>query len=397
MRSSQPLHPTSSSAPACTASRPPTTSRSSSSAGARLGRRHRRPRQGEPGDRCDRDRLRRRPQQLLPAGDERAHAGVRRGVGVRSRGVPLQRRSATSRSAPRCRSPTSSAVRAAGADRLPVGADRRRGRGRRPHEAPLPGLARQGVTVCLHEHQGGFAFNLESVAGLRDKCLVGGSQILRAHGGDGLRKSARTTPCVAVETSRGSDRSRRAGRHRPRAVGAAASGRCSGSPTGSTCTRRRATSLPDQPMWTYWNLQEGEITVDPMTFATADGGAPPVIHLDTDAPLYTDDGRLVTDELWGIYYKRDRHGVQGGASPLDGRRRHRARPVSVDDGRRPGLPGHVVRGALPRDGALRGMPRPVQDGPVGGRRRVHRRTTSPSSTGSSRTSTRSSTRTTATR
>ena len=69
-------------------------------------------------------------------------------------------------------------------------------------------------------------------------------------------------------------------------------------------------------MWTYWNLQEGEITVDPLMFATADGGAPPVIHLDTDAPLRTDDGRLITDELWGIYYKRDRHGVQGGASPL---------------------------------------------------------------------------------
>ena len=72
----------------------------------------------------------------------------------------------------------------------------------------------------------------------------------------------------------------------------------------------------DRPMWTYWNLQEGEIAVDPQMFATADGGAPPVIHLDTDAPLYTDDGELVTDELWGIYYKRDRHGVQGGASPL---------------------------------------------------------------------------------
>ena len=40
------------------------------------------------------------------------------------------------------------------------------------------------------------------------------------------------------------------------------------------------------------------------------------IHLDTDAPLYTDDGKLVTDELWGIYYKQDRHGIQGGASPL---------------------------------------------------------------------------------
>jgi hypothetical protein len=69
-------------------------------------------------------------------------------------------------------------------------------------------------------------------------------------------------------------------------------------------------------MWTYWNLQEGEITVDPLMFATAEGDMPPVIHLDTDAPLRTDDGQLVTDDLWGIYYKRDRHGVQGGTSPL---------------------------------------------------------------------------------
>ena len=28
------------------------------------------------------------------------------------------------------------------------------------------------------------------------------------------------------------------------------------------------------PMWTYWNLQEGEISVDPLMFATADGGHP---------------------------------------------------------------------------------------------------------------------------
>ena len=39
----------------------------------------------------------------------------------------------------------------------------------------------------------------------------------------------------------------------------------------------------DRPMWTYWNLQEGEIAVDPGMFATADGSAPPVIHLDIDA------------------------------------------------------------------------------------------------------------------
>src|SRR5207249_11269470 len=36
--------------------------------------------------------------------------------------------------------------------------------------------------------------------------------------------------------------------------------------------------LKDRPMWTYWNLQEGETRVDPLMFATADGGAPPVIQ-----------------------------------------------------------------------------------------------------------------------
>ena len=42
------------------------------------------------------------------------------------------------------------------------------------------------------------------------------------------------------------------------------------------------------------------------------------IHVDTDAPLYSDrDGKLITDKLWGIYYKPDFSfgGVQGGASP----------------------------------------------------------------------------------
>jgi glycine/D-amino acid oxidase-like deaminating enzyme len=44
-----------------------------------------------------------------------------------------------------------------------------------------------------------------------------------------------------------------------------------------------------------------------------------VIHVDTDATLYSDvDGKVVTDRLWGIYYKPDFHfgGVQGGAMPF---------------------------------------------------------------------------------
>jgi hypothetical protein len=43
---------------------------------------------------------------------------------------------------------------------------------------------------------------------------------------------------------------------------------------------------------------------------------PPVLHVDSDVPLVDDDGLVVTDEPWGIYVKRDRDGVQGGAAPL---------------------------------------------------------------------------------
>jgi hypothetical protein len=72
------------------------------------------------------------------------------------------------------------------------------------------------------------------------------------------------------------------------------------------------------PMWTYWSLQEGTLGVDPDLQRTNDGAPPPVIHVDTDAPLHSDvDGALITDRLWGIYYKPDFHfaGVQGGAMP----------------------------------------------------------------------------------
>ena len=71
-------------------------------------------------------------------------------------------------------------------------------------------------------------------------------------------------------------------------------------------------------MWHYMALQEGTLGVDPDYQKTNDGRMPPVIHVDTDAPLYSDrDGRLITDKLWGLYYKPDFHfgGVQGGAMP----------------------------------------------------------------------------------
>jgi hypothetical protein len=73
-----------------------------------------------------------------------------------------------------------------------------------------------------------------------------------------------------------------------------------------------------RPMWTYWALQEGTLAVDPGEFTDQRGGFPPVLHVDSSAPLYDDiTGDLITDRMWGIYYKPDFDfgGVQGGTSP----------------------------------------------------------------------------------
>jgi methylglutamate dehydrogenase subunit A len=178
----------------------------------------------------------------------------------------------------------------------------------------FPDWRAQGVTACLHELQGGFAFNRDSVEGLAGKCREEGVEILTGVEVTGLETAADET-VRSVETTQGAIE---VGEQLVLAPGPWAKQFWSmlGLPLEIDIRTQSGEVLEDRPMWTYWNLQEGEITVDPLVFATADGGAPPVIHLDTDAPLSTDEGELVTDELWGIYYKRDRHGVQGGASPL---------------------------------------------------------------------------------
>jgi glycine/D-amino acid oxidase-like deaminating enzyme len=178
----------------------------------------------------------------------------------------------------------------------------------------FPDWRAKGVTVCLHEYQGGFAFNMASVNGLVEKCESENVVILSGVEVRELGFGTDDSVTVVVTDN---------GRIEVREQLVLAPGpwakqfwRMLGLPMTIDIRTRSGEVIRNQPMWTYWNLQEGEIRVDPLVFATADGGAPPVIHLDTDAPLHTDDGELVTDELWGIYFKRDRNGVQGGASPL---------------------------------------------------------------------------------
>ncbi|MDQ3381822.1 MAG: FAD-binding oxidoreductase [Actinomycetota bacterium] len=178
----------------------------------------------------------------------------------------------------------------------------------------FPDWRAQGVTVCLHEHQGGFAFNMASVEGLHGKCREVGVSVLSGVEVTGFEEASDGS-IAAVETSGGR---LEVGEQVVIAPGPWAKGFWAmlGMPETIDVRTPSGEVVPDRPMWTYWNLQEGEVGIDPLLFATADGGPPPVIHLDTDAPLVSDDGRVLSDELWGIYFKRDRHSVQGGASPL---------------------------------------------------------------------------------
>jgi methylglutamate dehydrogenase subunit A len=178
----------------------------------------------------------------------------------------------------------------------------------------FPDWRAQGVTVCLHERQGGFAFNRESVLGLAAKCGAEGVRVFSGVEVTGVELAGDDT-ATAVETSAGR---LEIGEQLVVAPGPWARGFWTmlGLPDRIDVRRPDGEVAVDVPMWTYWNLQEGEIAVDPALFSTADGGDPPVVHLDSDAPLSTDAGELVTGELWGVYFKRDRHGVQGGTSPL---------------------------------------------------------------------------------
>jgi glycine/D-amino acid oxidase-like deaminating enzyme len=171
----------------------------------------------------------------------------------------------------------------------------------------FPDWRAPGLSVCLHERPGGFAFNRESMFGLAAKALAAGAQIEEGVEVTGfeLDESGAVT---LVETSQGPIAAERvvvaAGPWTPRLW------ELLGLP------RRLEVAGEEREMWTFWYLQEGEIDVDPSVFVTADGRLPPVLHVDSHAPLVADDGTTVTDEQWGVYFKQDRHSVQGGAEPL---------------------------------------------------------------------------------
>ena len=172
----------------------------------------------------------------------------------------------------------------------------------------------RGITSVLHEKRGGYANNMKSVHGLAAKAEAEDVRIATGVRVTGFEKDASGAVKTVITDQGRVD--------------------CEFVVVGvgpwikqiwdmlelpaSISIKGRDGKLHDNvPMWIYWSLQEGTLGVDPMMQRTNNGEMPPVIHVDTDATLYDDDGKVVTDRLWGIYYKPDFNfgGVQGGAMP----------------------------------------------------------------------------------
>lgn len=166
-----------------------------------------------------------------------------------------------------------------------------------------------GVTTVLHEFRGGYANNQTSIRGLAAKAADEGVCV---HTGVTVTGFELSNGAVhTVQTSRGPIQCEQV------IIAVGPWVRDLWAMLGLPASITFGGETVD--MWRYLQLQEGTLGVDPATFTDRQGAAPPVVHVDSDAPLYDENQKLVTDEMWGIYYKPDFSfdGVQGGSTPLD--------------------------------------------------------------------------------
>jgi len=174
----------------------------------------------------------------------------------------------------------------------------------------------KGITSVLHEKKGGYANNTKSIYGLAKKAEQLGVRIISGIEVKEIQSESASKSIKSVVTNKGTIRCNHL------IVGAGPWVRDFWNmldlPKAITVKDLSGVSHDNVDMWRFWQLEEGVLQVEPELLKTNDGEMPPVIHVDTDAPLISDvDGSVITEEMWGIYYKPDWHfgGIQGGASP----------------------------------------------------------------------------------
>jgi len=177
----------------------------------------------------------------------------------------------------------------------------------------------ENITSVLHEKKGGYANNTKSMFGLAAKAEAEGVRIIAGCEVKGFKRANGASSAItAVETLKGDIACDYV------VIGAGPWVRDFWTmlelPKAISIKGPDGTTHNGVGMWTFWQLEEGVLSVDPDMFKTNDGAMPPVMHVDTDAVLKSAvDGSIIEDgsQIWGLYYKPDFHfgGVQGGAMP----------------------------------------------------------------------------------
>ena len=151
----------------------------------------------------------------------------------------------------------------------------------------------QNITSVLHEAPGGYANNTKAMLGLASKAEAEGVRIISGIEVIGFKEDS-VGAIQSVKTNRGSIDCDYvvigAGPWTPKLWDMLSLPRTINIKNPATGEMSN-----DVDMWIYWSLQEGTLGIDPNLQQTNDGKMPPVIHVDTDAPLYSDvDRTLIT-------------------------------------------------------------------------------------------------------
>ena len=175
----------------------------------------------------------------------------------------------------------------------------------------------KNITSVLHEKRGGFAYNVPSIMGLQKLVTNAGAQVYEEVEVLAMIENDASNSVSKIETNQGTIEC----------------GEVVVAPGPWVKNFWDMLNLPNKiqikgqdgkmhtsDMWNYWMLQEGVLDLDPSMLRDNAGNVPPVVHVDSDAPLYSDrDGKLLTEDPWGIYYKPDDNfnGIQGGFAPYE--------------------------------------------------------------------------------
>ena len=172
-----------------------------------------------------------------------------------------------------------------------------------------------GVSSVLHEKKGGYAHNMATVNGLLAKVQAEGVTVVSETLVTELVVDGGAVTHVVAR--RGADSSVIAVDHVIAAAGPWVPKLWEMLDLPDTTDIVSGGTTHTVPTWKFWALQEGTLDVDPGYLMNNDGDMPPVVHVDADATLCDEDGNVLVDGKWGIYYKPDFNfgGVQGGYMP----------------------------------------------------------------------------------